>query len=164
MTGVNDIGQVSGVEVLVHPGKQELSDAIAARLPKLRIGVGTDPDSEMGPLITREHRDKVAGYIGQGSDAGATVVVDGREADLPGGDGFFLGVTLLDHVTKDMSVYTDEIFGPVLVVVREETYADAVKLVNDNEWGNGAAIFTRDGGAARQFQYEVEAGMAAAKH
>ncbi len=149
------------VSVVVAVGDvgDRLVDAIAARLPKLRIGIGTDPDSEMGPLITREHRDKVAGYIGQGSDAGATVVVDGREADLPEGDGFFLGVTLLDHVTRDMAVYTDEIFGPVLCVVREDNYADAVKLVNDNEWGNGTAIFTRDGGAARQFQFEVEAGM-----
>ena len=106
------------VAVAVGDVGDRLVDAIAARLPKLRIGAGTDPDSEMGPLITREHRDKVAGYIGQGSDAGATVVVDGREADLPDGDGFFLGVTLLDHVTPDMAVYTDEIFGPVLCVVR----------------------------------------------
>ncbi|MHA3702014.1 CoA-acylating methylmalonate-semialdehyde dehydrogenase [Jatrophihabitans sp. YIM 134969] len=147
------------VAVAVGDVGDRLVDAIAARLPKLRIGIGTDPDSEMGPLITKEARDRVASYIGQGSDAGATVVVDGREADLPEGDGFFLGVTLLDHVTPDMSVYTDEIFGPVLCVVRQDTYSDAVKLVNDNEFGNGTAIFTRDGGAARQFQYEVEAGM-----
>ena len=147
------------VAVAVGDVGDKLVEAIAARLPKLRIGVGTDPDAEMGPLITKESRDRVAGYIGAGSDSGATVVVDGREADLPEGDGFFLGVTLLDHVTKDMSVYTDEIFGPVLCVVREESYADAVQLVNDNEYGNGAAIFTRDGGAARQFQFEVEAGM-----
>ena len=147
------------VAVAVGDVGDRLVDAIAARLPKLRIGAGTDPDSEMGPLITKEARDKVAGYIGEGADAGATVVVDGRDADLPEGDGFYLGVTLLDHVTREMSVYTEEIFGPVLCVVREQTYADAVKLVNDNEYGNGAAIFTRDGGAARQFQFEVEAGM-----
>ena len=136
----------------------KLIDAISERLPKLRIGVGTDPESEMGPLITREHRDKVAAYIGAGEAAGATVVVDGRSADLPA-DGFFLGVTLLDNVSTSMSVYTDEIFGPVLAVVRADTYAEALQMVNDNEFGNGTAIFTRDGGAARQFQFEVEAGM-----
>jgi malonate-semialdehyde dehydrogenase (acetylating)/methylmalonate-semialdehyde dehydrogenase len=146
------------VAVAVGDVGDRLIDAISERLPKLRIGAGTDPDSEMGPLITREHRDKVAGYIEAGVEAGATVVVDGRTADVPT-DGFFLGVTLLDHVSKDMSVYTDEIFGPVLAVVRAETYAEALQLVNDNEFGNGTAIFTRDGGAARQFQFEVEAGM-----
>jgi malonate-semialdehyde dehydrogenase (acetylating)/methylmalonate-semialdehyde dehydrogenase len=146
------------VAVAVGAAADELVDAIAARLPKLRIGVGTDPDSEMGPLITREHRDKVAGYIGSGERAGATVVVDGRTADVPS-DGFFLGVTLLDHVTTDMEVYLDEIFGPVLCVVRAQSYADAIALINRNAYGNGTAIFTRDGGAARQYQFDVEAGM-----
>jgi malonate-semialdehyde dehydrogenase (acetylating)/methylmalonate-semialdehyde dehydrogenase len=146
------------VAVAVGDAGDRLVEAIASRLPKLRIGAGTDPDSEMGPLVTREHRDRVADYIAQGADAGATVVVDGRDADVPA-DGFFLGVTLLDHVTTDMSVYTDEIFGPVLCVVRAESYADAVKLVNRHEFGNGVAIYTRDGGAAREFQFEVEAGM-----
>jgi malonate-semialdehyde dehydrogenase (acetylating)/methylmalonate-semialdehyde dehydrogenase len=112
----------------------------------------------MGPLITREHRDKVAGYVARGEAEGATVVADGRTADVPE-DGFFLGVTLLDNVTPEMDVYRDEIFGPVLGVVRAPTYAEAVALVNDNEYGNGTAIFTRDGGAARQFQFDVEAGM-----
>jgi malonate-semialdehyde dehydrogenase (acetylating)/methylmalonate-semialdehyde dehydrogenase len=133
-------------------------DAIAARLPRLRIGAGTDPGAEMGPLITREHRDRVASYVDAGARAGATVVVDGRKADVPA-EGFFLGVSLLDQVTPTMSVYTDEIFGPVLCVVRVDTFAEAVELVNANEYGNGAAIFTRDGGAARQFQFEVQAGM-----
>jgi malonate-semialdehyde dehydrogenase (acetylating)/methylmalonate-semialdehyde dehydrogenase len=146
------------VAVAVGDVGDRLVDAISERLPKLRIGVGTDPDSEMGPLITGEHRDKVAGYIGAGIDSGATAVVDGREADVPS-DGFFLGVTLLDHVTAGMSVYTDEIFGPVLCVVRADTYAEAVELINRNEYGNGTAIYTRDGGAARQFQFDVEAGM-----
>jgi malonate-semialdehyde dehydrogenase (acetylating)/methylmalonate-semialdehyde dehydrogenase len=146
------------VAVAVGDAGDKLVEAIAARLPKLRIGDGTDPDSEMGPLITREHRDRVADYIAQGAASGATVVVDGRDADLPN-DGYFLGVTLLDHVTPDMSVYTDEIFGPVLCVVRAETFTDAVELVNKHEFGNGVAIFTRDGGAAREFQYEIEAGM-----
>ena len=146
------------VAVAVGDVGDRLIDAISERLPKLRIGAGTDPDCEMGPLITREHRDKVAGYIGAGAAAGATVVVDGRSADVPA-QGFFLGVTLLDNVTPDMSVYTDEIFGPVLAVVRADTSAEALALVNDNEFGNGTAIFTRDGGAARQFQFDVEAGM-----
>jgi malonate-semialdehyde dehydrogenase (acetylating)/methylmalonate-semialdehyde dehydrogenase len=135
-----------------------LVDAIAARLPKLRIGDGADPDSEMGPLITREHRDKVAAYIASGASSGARVVVDGREADVPS-DGFFLGTTLLDKVSPSMKVYTDEIFGPVLCVVRAETYEEALELINANRFANGVAIFTRDGGAARQFQFDVEVGM-----
>ncbi|MGJ7440038.1 CoA-acylating methylmalonate-semialdehyde dehydrogenase [Aquipuribacter sp. MA13-6] len=146
------------VVVAVGDVGDPLVDAIAARVDKLTIGPGDDPDSQMGPLITREHRDKVAGYVEAGAAAGARVVVDGRDREFDG-DGFFLGVTLLDHVTPDMTVYTDEIFGPVLVVVRADTYADAVGLVEANPWGNGAAIFTRDGGAARRFQHEVTAGM-----
>jgi malonate-semialdehyde dehydrogenase (acetylating)/methylmalonate-semialdehyde dehydrogenase len=148
------------VSVVVAVGDiaQPLVDAIAARMPKLRIGAGTDPDAEMGPLITREHRDKVASYVEAGERDGAVVVVDGRSAEVPS-EGFFLGVSLLDHVTCGMAVYTDEIFGPVLCVVRAGTYAEAVDLVNANEYGNGAAVFTRDGGAARQFQFDVQAGM-----
>ena len=146
------------VTVAVGDIADPLVDAIAARLPKLRIGNGADPDSEMGPLITRDHRDKVAGYIAQGAESGAVVVVDGREADLPS-DGFFLGTTLLDHVTPDMTVYTDEIFGPVLCVVRATTYDEALELINANQFANGTAIFTRDGGAARAFQFDVEVGM-----
>jgi len=135
-----------------------LVDAIAARLPKLTIGNGADPDTDMGPLITAEHRDKVAGYIAAGEQSGATVVVDGRTAELPN-TGFFLGTTLLDHVSTEMSVYTDEIFGPVLAVVRADTYRDALEIINSNQFANGTAIFTRDGGAARQFQFDVEVGM-----
>jgi malonate-semialdehyde dehydrogenase (acetylating)/methylmalonate-semialdehyde dehydrogenase len=146
------------VAVAVGDAGDRLVDAIAARLPKLRIGAGTDPDAELGPLISREHRDRVRDYIEQGAAAGATVVVDGRDADVPE-NGFFLGVTLLDHVTPEMSVYTDEIFGPVLCVVRAESFAEAVELVNRHEFGNGVAIYTRDGGATREFQFEVEAGM-----
>ena len=146
------------VAVAVGGIGDRLVDAIAARLPKLRIGDGTDPDNDMGPLITAEHRDKVAGYIAAGAESGAAVVVDGRETDVPA-DGFFLGTTLLDHVTPQMSVYTDEIFGPVLVVVREQTYDEALALINSNPFANGTAIFTRDGGAARQFQFDVEVGM-----
>ncbi|HEY0000592.1 MAG TPA: CoA-acylating methylmalonate-semialdehyde dehydrogenase, partial [Actinoplanes sp.] len=148
------------VSVVVAVGEVAgpLVDAIAARLPKLRIGPGTDPEAQMGPLISAQHRDRVAGYVAAGESAGATVVVDGRDADLPAG-GYFLGVTLLDNVTPQMTVYTDEIFGPVLCVLRAGTYAEAVALVNANEYGNGTAIFTRDGGAARQFQFDVNAGM-----
>ncbi len=146
------------VAVAVGAVGDQLVDAIAARLPKLIVGDGTDPDSQMGPLITAEHRDKVAGYITAGSEAGATLVVDGREADVPA-EGFFLGATLLDHVQPDMTVYTDEIFGPVLAVVRAETYEEGLAIINANQFANGTAIFTRDGGAARQFQYDVEVGM-----
>src|SRR5262249_28267672 len=119
---------------------------------------GAEPDTDMGPLITREHCDRVAGYIAAGERAGATVVVDGRTADVPGG-GFFLGPTLLDHVQPSMSVYTDEIFGPVLDLVRVDTYMQGLELINSNSFANGTAIFTRDGGAARQFQFDVEVGM-----
>ena len=146
------------VAVAVGESADPLVEAIRARMEKLRIGPGDDPASEMGPLITAEHRDRVADYVRQGAEAGARVVVDGRQAQFEG-DGFFLGVTLLDHVTPDMKVYRDEIFGPVLCVVRADTYHDAVELLSDNPWGNGAAIFTRDGGAARQFQEDADAGM-----
>jgi malonate-semialdehyde dehydrogenase (acetylating)/methylmalonate-semialdehyde dehydrogenase len=146
------------VAVAVGEIGDRLVDAIAARLPKLRIGDGAEPDTDMGPLITAEHRDRVAGYVAAGSESGATVVVDGRDADLPA-DGFFLGTTLLDHVRPEMSVYTDEIFGPVLSVVRAETYDDALAIINSNSYANGVAIFTRDGGAARRFQFDVEVGM-----
>ena len=146
------------VVVAVGDSGDRLVDAIATRLPNLRIGAGTEPGVDMGPLITSEHRQKVADYIAAGADSGARVVVDGRAADVPGG-GFFLGTTLLDDVKPDMSVYTDEIFGPVLCVVRADTYDDAVALVNANTYANGTAIFTRDGGAARRFQFDVEVGM-----
>jgi len=146
------------VVVAVGDVGDTLVDAINSRLGGLKIGPGTDPDSQMGPLITREHRDKVASYVDAARDQGATVVTDGRELKVDG-DGFFLGVSLLDNVTPEMSCYTDEIFGPVLSVVRVPTYAEAVRLVNDNPYGNGTAIFTRDGGAARQFQFEAICGM-----
>ena len=146
------------VVVAVGGVADPLVEAIRERMDKLSIGPGTDPKSEMGPLITREHRDRVAGYIGAGAEAGATVVVDGRQTVFDG-DGFFLGVSLLDHVTPEMTVYRDEIFGPVLCVVRAGSYREAVDLVEQNPWGNGTAIFTRDGGAARQFQEDADAGM-----
>ncbi len=135
-----------------------LVDAISARIAKLTIGDGADPDSEMGPLVTKEARDRVAGYIETGGKEGATVVVDGREQSFDG-DGYFLGVSLLDNVTTEMDVYKDEIFGPVLCVVRCDTYTEARDLIANNQYGNGAAIFTRDGGAARDFQDTADAGM-----
>ena len=147
------------VVVAVGDVGDALVEAIKTRLPKVKVGPGSDPASEMGPLVTREHRDKVASYLDKGKEQGADVVCDGREHPLYGGEGFYLGVSLIDRVTPEMDSYRNEIFGPVLEVVRVATYADAVKLVNDNPFGNGAAIFTRDGGAARQFQFEVQAGM-----
>ncbi len=132
--------------------------AIAQRIPNLRVGPGSDPDADLGPLITCEHRDKVASYLDSAQSDGAAIVVDGRALPVDG-DGFFLGVSLVDHVTPEMQVYRDEIFGPVLCVVRVDTFDEAIALVNDNPWGNGAAIFTRDGGAARRFQFDAAAGM-----
>lgn len=150
------------VSVVVAVGgiADDLVGRIADRARGLTIGPGGDPASEMGPLITREHRDRVASYVPQAREQGATVVVDGTGLKVAGHeDGFFTGVSLLDHVTTEMDAYRDEIFGPVLSVVRTETYEDAVALINASRWGNGTAIFTRDGGAARRFQLEVQAGM-----
>src|SRR4051794_22030776 len=147
------------VVVAVGDVADPLVDAIKQRLPKIQVGPGSDASSEMGPLVTREHRDKVASYLDKGKEQGATVVADGRDHPLFKGDGFFLGLSLIDNVTPEMDSYRNEIFGPVLEVIRVPTYTDAVRLVNDNPYGNGTAIFTRDGGAARQFQFEAEAGM-----
>ncbi len=149
------------VVVAVGDIADPLVAAIKERLPRIHVGPGTDPNAQMGPLVTREHRDKVASYLEKGEQQGATLVTDGREHELydKTEGGFFLGPSLIDKVTPDMDSYRNEIFGPVLEVVRVSTYTDAVNLVNDNPYGNGTAIFTRDGGAARQFQFEVEAGM-----
>ena len=131
--------------------------AIKERIPKVKVGDGMDPSSEMGPLVTKEHRDRVASYVENAEAEGGTVLVDGREgAD---GDGFFLNPSLLDDLKPGMKAYDDEIFGPVLGVTRVDTYDEAVRLVNENPYGNGTAIFTRDGGVARQFQFDVQAGM-----
>jgi malonate-semialdehyde dehydrogenase (acetylating)/methylmalonate-semialdehyde dehydrogenase len=149
------------ISVLVAVGGtgDELVAKIAERTRTLRIGDGLR-GTDMGPLVTRAHRDKVAGYIEAGEAAGAAVVVDGRQVEADAeGDGFFLGPTLFDHVTPEMSIYTDEIFGPVLSVVRADSYDEALALVNANPYGNGTAIFTNDGGAARRFENEVEVGM-----
>ncbi|WP_280344087.1 CoA-acylating methylmalonate-semialdehyde dehydrogenase [Nocardia abscessus] len=147
------------VVVAVGATADDLVGRIAERARTIRIGDGAR-GADMGPLVTRAHRDRVADYIAAGESAGAAVVLDGRgvRADGPA-DGFWLGPTILDHVDTDMSVYTDEIFGPVLSVVRVDSYDDALALINANPYGNGTAIFTNDGGAARRFHNEVEVGM-----
>jgi len=148
------------VVVAVGGAGDELIPRMQERIAGLRIGAGTDAGADMGPLVTREHRDRVATYVDAGEREGAEVVVDGRGLVVDGHeDGFFLGVSLLDRVTPDMLVYRVVVFGPVLSVVRVDSYDEALALVNDNRWGNGAAIFTRDGGVARQFQFEAQAGM-----
>ena len=144
--------------VAVGDAAEPLVAAIKERIPKIKVGNGLEPDVEMGPLITREHRDKVASFIEKAPGEGATVVVDGRE-NAPDGGGFFLAPSLIDDVKPEMDVYIEEIFGPVLGVTRVDTYDEALKLVNENPYGNGTAIFTRDGGVARQFQFDVQAGM-----
>jgi malonate-semialdehyde dehydrogenase (acetylating) / methylmalonate-semialdehyde dehydrogenase len=146
------------VVVAVGGVGDRLVEAIAERVPQLNTGPGDDSASDMGPLVTKEHRDRVASYLDDDALGGARIVVDGR-ASVPEGSGFFLGATLLDGVRPGTKAYDDEIFGPVLSVVRVDTYDDAVRLVNDNPYGNGVAIFTRDGGAARRFQYEAQVGM-----
>jgi malonate-semialdehyde dehydrogenase (acetylating)/methylmalonate-semialdehyde dehydrogenase len=135
----------------------ELVARIAERIPNVKVGPGNEPDSEMGPLITGEHRDRVRGYVDGAADEGATVVVDGREG-VPA-DGYFLNPTLLDGVRPGMACYDDEIFGPVLSVMRVSGYQEGIDTINASPYANGTAIFTRDGGAARQFQFDVQVGM-----
>lgn len=148
------------ISVLVPVGDiaDELIALVRKRMDSLVIGPGTDPASEMGPLITREARDRVASYLATAEEHGATVLVDGRDATFEG-NGFFIGVSLVDHARPGMPVYDDEIFGPVLCVLRADSYEEAIEVINDNPYGNGAAIFTRDGRAAREFEFDVEAGM-----
>lgn len=147
--------------VAVEPIGDELVSRIRDRVAKLRVGPGTDDRSEMGPLVTGPHRDKVASYLDSGVRNGATLAVDGRVHPVIGGshEGFWLGPSVLDHVTPQMSCYTDEIFGPVLSVVRVPSFEQALDLVNANPYGNGTALFTTDGSHARRYQSEVEVGM-----
>jgi malonate-semialdehyde dehydrogenase (acetylating) / methylmalonate-semialdehyde dehydrogenase len=148
------------VVITVGDAGDSLLGAMRERIGGLTVGNGLDPDAEMGPLITAQHRDKVAGYVDKGIDEGAHLVEDGRDITVSGHeDGFFLGPCLFDQVTPDMSIYKDEIFGPVLSVVRVDHYQDAIDLINRNPYGNGTAIFTNDGGAARKFQNEIQVGM-----
>ncbi len=145
--------------IAVEPVADDLIAKITDRMGKLVTGDGTR-GTDMGPLVTKAHRDKVASYLDKGVEAGADLLVDGREGDIDAdGEGFFLRPTLFDNVTPGMPVYDDEIFGPVLGVVRVRSYDEGLKLINDNPYGNGTAIFTNDGGAARRFQNEVEVGM-----
>jgi len=145
--------------VTVGPIADDLVAKVAERARTIKIGDGTR-DSDMGPLVTKAHRDKVASYIDAGETDGAKIVVDGRTVAADGGkEGFWLGPTLIDNVTPGMSVYTDEIFGPVLSIIRVESYDEAMDLINSKPYGNGTAIFTNDGGAARRFQNEVQVGM-----
>jgi len=152
--------------VAVDPVGDELVAKIKDRVAKLTVGPGSDERSEMGPLVTEAHRDKVASYLDSGVRQGASLAVDGRRHPVTGGDpgqvsagGFWLGPSLLDHVTPAMDAYRDEIFGPVLSVIRARSYGEAVDLVNDSPYGNGVAIFTNDGGAARRFVSECQIGM-----
>ncbi len=151
------------ISVAVPVGK-ETADALVAtlkpRVESLKIGPATDKDAEMGPVVTKMHRDKILGYIDSGVEQGAELVVDGRGFKLQGYEnGYYVGGTLFDNVTPDMTIYKEEIFGPVLSVVRADDYASAVKLINDHEYANGTAIFTRDGDAAREFADKIEVGM-----
>jgi len=148
------------VVVAVGDAADRLIDKMKDRMAGLKIGPGDQPDMDMGPLVTGVHRDKVAAYIDAGEQEGATLVADGRGFAPDGNEGgFFLGPTLFDNVTPDMSIYREEIFGPVLDIVRVDSYEEAIKLINDNPWGNGTAVFTNDGGAARKFQNEIQVGM-----
>ncbi|WP_277614109.1 MULTISPECIES: CoA-acylating methylmalonate-semialdehyde dehydrogenase [Kaistia] len=151
------------VSVAVPVGQKTadaLIETLAPRVRALKIGPATDRDAEMGPLVTKQHMEKVLGYIDKGVAEGARLVVDGRGFKLQGYEnGYFVGGTLFDHVDKDMTIYREEIFGPVLSVLRANSYADALELINAHEYGNGTAIFTRDGDAARSFADKVEAGM-----
>jgi malonate-semialdehyde dehydrogenase (acetylating)/methylmalonate-semialdehyde dehydrogenase len=148
------------VSVVVAVGAvgDQLVGKIAERIPAVKVAPGDAPGAEMGPLISAQHRDKVRGYIDAGEAAGATLVADGRELNIEG-NGYFVGPTLFDHVSETMTIYTDEIFGPVLSVVRVDTYDEALELVNSNPYANGVALFTCDGGVARQFGLDVEVGM-----
>ncbi|MBT2786299.1 MULTISPECIES: CoA-acylating methylmalonate-semialdehyde dehydrogenase [unclassified Halomonas] len=153
------------ISVAVPVGEEtanRLREKLVAELEKLTVGPGLvdGPDNDMGPLITREHRDKVAGYIQTGVDEGAELVVDGRQTSIDGaGDGYFIGGTLFDHVTPSMRIHSEEIFGPVLAIARVESFDDAVSMINAHEYGNGTAIFTRDGDAARQYCEQIQVGM-----
>ena len=151
------------ISVVVPVGKgtgDKIKEIVKPKIENLKIGPGLDPESEMGPLVTSEHLNKVKKYIDQGVEEGADLVVDGRNLKLQGYEnGFYIGGCLFDHVNKDMRIYKEEIFGPVLSVVRVKTFEDAVKLINDHEYGNGVSIYTRDGDAGRTFANKIQVGM-----
>jgi malonate-semialdehyde dehydrogenase (acetylating)/methylmalonate-semialdehyde dehydrogenase len=148
------------VAVAVGGVGDRLMDKLVPRVRALKVGPGTDPEAEMGPLVTRQHYERVRSYVDLGVEEGAKLVVDGRGLKLQGYEnGFFLGGCVFDDVKPEMRIYKEEIFGPVLSVVRAPGFEDAVKLVNDHEYGNGVAIFTRDGDAAREFANRIQIGM-----
>ncbi|CUA84022.1 methylmalonic acid semialdehyde dehydrogenase [Gulbenkiania indica] len=148
------------VAVAVGDVADRLVERLAERARQLKIGIGDDPAAEMGPLVTRQHRDKVVGYVESGVREGARLVVDGRDYRHPGAEGgFFLGPCLFDHVQPEMTIYREEIFGPVLAVVRVATFQDAVELINRHEFANGTSVFTRSGGIAREFAHRIQVGM-----
>ena len=147
------------VVLAVGAAADPLIEAIRQRVAKIKVGPGSDASSEMGPLITREHRDRVAGHLDAAVTEGATLSIDGRLDPATSSSGFFLGPSLIDNARPGMRCYDNEIFGPVLSVVRVPTYAEGLRLINENPYGNGTAIFTQNGGAARQFQFDVEVGM-----
>jgi malonate-semialdehyde dehydrogenase (acetylating)/methylmalonate-semialdehyde dehydrogenase len=145
--------------VTVGDSTEPLLEKLLPKIAALKIGPGMDNNNDMGPLITAEHRDKVRSYIDIGEKEGAKLLVDGRKHEITESPGYFLGPTLFDHATSDMRVYQEEIFGPVLTITRTETFDEAIKLVNAHEYGNGTAIFTRDGDAAREFANGIQVGM-----
>lgn len=145
--------------VTVGDSAEPLLKSLLPKIDELKIGTGMDNNNDMGPLITVEHLDKVRSYIDIGEEEGAKLVVDGRKHDVTGLPGYYLGPTLFDHATEDMRVYREEIFGPVLTMVRVETFDEAIGLINAHEYGNGTSIFTRDGDAAREFANHIEIGM-----
>lgn len=148
------------VVITVGDAADKLLPKIRERITELKIAPGDASGAQMGPLVTKQHLEKVTSYVAAGESSGATLLVDGRDVKVEGHEeGFFLGPVLFDNVTTDMTIYTDEIFGPVLSVVRVDRYEDAIQLINDNQYGNGTAIFTNDGGAARKFQNEIQVGM-----
>jgi malonate-semialdehyde dehydrogenase (acetylating)/methylmalonate-semialdehyde dehydrogenase len=145
--------------VTVGDSAEPLLEKLLPKIEALKVGTGMDNSNEMGPLITAEHRDKVRSYIDLGEEGGAKLVVDGRQHEITKSPGYFLGPTLFDHASQDMRVYQEEIFGPVLTMIRVDTFDDAIRVINEHEYGNGTSIFTRDGDAAREFANHIEVGM-----
>jgi malonate-semialdehyde dehydrogenase (acetylating)/methylmalonate-semialdehyde dehydrogenase len=148
------------VAVAVGNIGDQLVSKLKSQVEKLKVGPGMDNNSEMGPLVTKQHLEKVRGYVDIGEKEGAKLIVDGRNIKLQGYEnGFYIGGCLFDHVTEDMTIYKEEIFGPVLSVVRVKDFESAVKLINNHEYGNGVSIFTRDGDSARTFASKIQVGM-----
>jgi malonate-semialdehyde dehydrogenase (acetylating)/methylmalonate-semialdehyde dehydrogenase len=148
------------VAVAVGGIGDKLVESLAKKVEALKVGSGMDKKSEMGPLVTKEHLEKVKSYVDIGTKEGAELVIDGRNLKLQGyEDGYYIGGCLFDHVKKDMRIYKEEIFGPVLSVVRVKNFEEALSLVNEHEFGNGVAIFTRDGDSGRTFSSKVQVGM-----